>query len=153
MTGPKLIRTRRHLPHWDLPGSTYFVTFRVYRGRMAESEQQLVLDHLVAGDEKFYRLVAAVVMPDHAHLIFRPRDGYTLSRVMKGIKGVSAKQVNEARGTQGTFWQDEYHDRILRSEDEMFEKARYLLENPHRAGLVEPGCQSPFVTNNLPREA
>lgn len=152
MAEPKLTLTRRHLPHWDLPGSTYFVTFRVYRGWMSESEQQLVLDHIVSGDGKFYRLIAAVVMPDHVHLIFSPREGVSLSRVMKGIKGVSANRVNAARSTRGTFWQDEYHDRILRSEDELIEKARYLLENPARAGLVEPGEPYPFVADHLARE-
>ncbi|MFI4861337.1 MAG: REP-associated tyrosine transposase [Phycisphaerales bacterium JB063] len=152
MNEPKLTRTRRHLPHWDLPGSTYFVTFRVDRGRMSESEQRLVLDHIASGDGKFYRLVAAVVMPDHVHLIFQPRDEYSLSRVMKGIKGVSAKLVNAARSTRGTFWQDEYHDRILRSEDELIEKAGYLLANPARAGLVKPGEPYPYVVDHLDRE-
>ncbi len=90
MAERKLTRTRRHLPHWDLPGSNYFVTFRVERGTMSPNERQLVLDHILSGDDKFYRLIAGVVMPDHAHLIFRPHEGYTLSRIMKGIKGVSA---------------------------------------------------------------
>ncbi len=148
----KLTRTRRHLPHWDLPGSTYFVTFRVYRGQMSETERQLVLNHIVLGDEKFYWLVAVVVMPDHVHLLIRPREGYSLPRVMKGMKGVSAKLVNEFRSTAGTFWQDEYHDRILRSEEELNEKARYLLENPVRAGLVKVNERYPFVVDNLPRE-
>ena len=144
---------RRHLPHWDLPGSTYFITFRVDSGQMSEQEQQLVFDHIVTGDDTFYDLIAAVVMPDHVHLIIRPRDGYSLSRVMKGIKGVSARQVNNARSVQGAFWQDEYHDRILRSEEEVIEKARYLLENPTRAGLVNSGESYPFVIDNLSREA
>ncbi|MFN3167641.1 MAG: REP-associated tyrosine transposase [Phycisphaeraceae bacterium] len=153
MNERKLTRTRRHLPHWDLSGSTYFITFRVQRGQMSETERQLVLDHIAFGDERFYRLIAAVVMPDHVHLIFRPYESYSLPRVMKGIKGVSAKLVNAARSVSGTFWQDEYHDRILRSEVELIEKARYLLDNPLRAGLVQPGDQYPFIVDNLKREA
>ena len=153
MTGPKLTRTRRHLSHWDLPGSTYFITFRVMSGQMTGPERKLVLDHINSGDEKFYQLIAVVVMPDHVHLIFRPRAGFTLPRAMKGIKGVSAKLVNESRSTLGTFWQDEYHDRILRSEEEMIEKARYVLENPLRAGLIQAREQYPYLIDNLSREA
>ena len=66
-------KTRRHLPHWDLAGSTYFVTFRVALGELAPEVRGLVLDHVRRGSDVFYRLIAAVVMPDHVHLIFRPR--------------------------------------------------------------------------------
>lgn len=120
---------------------------------MNEAEREIALKHINSGDEKFYRLIAAVVMPDHIHLILRPKDGFTLSRVMQGIKGVSAKLINEYRSTRGTFWQDEYHDRILRSDDEAIEKARYLLENPLRAGLIQQGDQYPYLIDNLSREA
>jgi len=111
------------------------------------------MNHLCAGDEKFYRLIAAVVMPDHVHVVFRPEDGYSLSRVVRGMKGVSAKLVNQARSTRGAFWQDEYHDRILRTEEEVIEKSRYLLENPSRAGLVQQDESYPFIVDNLKREA
>ena len=153
MAEPKLTRTRRNLPHWALPGSTYFITSRIKRGEMIHAERAIVLDHLLAGDEKFYRLIAAVVMPDHVHLILRPKEGYTLSRILQGIKGVSARLVNLSRNTSGTFWQDEYHDRIMRSESEVLEKARYMLDNPMRAGIVKPGEKYPFMVDHLSREA
>jgi len=137
-----------------LPGSTYFITFRIHKGLMAEPEQRISFNHLLAGDRKFYRLIAAVVMPDHVHVILRPNDGYSLSRIIKkGIKGVSAKLINQIRNTTGTFWQDEYHDRIMRSEDEAIEKARYLMENPLRAGLIKSGEKYPFAVDYLSGEA
>ncbi|MFK7788260.1 MAG: transposase [Phycisphaeraceae bacterium] len=153
MAEPKLTRTRRNLPHWDLPGSTYFITFRIQHGEMIPTERAQVLSHLLTGDKKFYRLIAAIVMPDHVHVILRPKEGYSLSRIMQGIKGVSAKLVNQSRNSSGTFWQDEYHDRIMRSESEVIEKARYLLYNPLRTGLVNPGEIYPFAVDYLSREA
>jgi hypothetical protein len=45
--------------------------------------------------------------------------------------------VNESRGARGSLWQDESWDRILRNQDEMEEKLRYMLNNPVEAGLVE----------------
>ena len=141
---PKLNKSRRRLPHWERNGATYFVTFRLLKGVLTDAECQHVLDHLIAGDGVFYRLLAGVVMPDHVHLLIRPKTGYELSRVMKGIKGVSARLVSQSRGATGSLWQDESHDRIMRDEDEAIEKARYILDNPRRAGLVDNPLDYPF---------
>ena len=117
--------TRRRLPHWKLDGSVYFVTFRLLAGILTKDERGLVLDHLKSGDPSFYRLNAAVLMPDHVHVLIRPNEGVDLSRVMKGIKGVSARRLNELRRTRGTVWQDESHDRIMRNEEEFLQKLEY----------------------------
>ena len=141
---PKLNKSRRRLPHWELNGATYFVTFRLLEGELSEIERQTVLDHLKAGDSLFYTLDIGVVMPDHCHLLIRPKPDYDLPRVMKGIKGVSAKLINQSRGTKGSIWQDESLDRIVHNEKEGIEKARYILENPVRAGLAEKASNYPF---------
>jgi hypothetical protein len=57
---------------------------------------------------------------------------------MKGIKGVSAKLINAARGDSGRIWQDESWDRIIRDAGEFDEKLQYMAENPVRAGLIGP---------------
>ena len=132
---------RRNLPHWTLRGGTYYVTFRLHRDvkPLDPTERALVLSHLRDGDGKFYDLFAAVVMPDHVHCVLRPREGIELARIMKGTKGVSARLVNEARGARGTLWQDESWDRIVRDQNELEEKVRYMLDNPVRKGLVADG--------------
>ena len=141
----KLNKSRRRLPHWELNDATYFVTFRLLKGVLSNHECQIVLDHLLEGDRVFYHAVTAVVMPDHCHLLIRPKPEYGLSRVMKGIKGVSARLINQSRGRRGSIWQDESLDRIMRDEDEAIEKAQYILENPVRAGLVDNPLDYPFV--------
>jgi putative transposase len=137
---PPLHKTRRRLPHWCQEGSTYFVTFRLISGSLPEAERWLVLDHIRRGDGVYYRLLAAAIMPDHVHLVLKPESDYTLPRIMKGIKGVSARLINRHRGTQGTVWQDESWDRILRDEAEFLEAMQYIADNPVRAGFCrEPG--------------
>src|SRR5208337_3669411 len=126
----------RNLPHWTCDGSTYFVTFRTHRGTLNVEERRLVIRHLKSGHDKFYQLAAAVVMPDHVHLLLSPLQPYDLSRVMKGIKGVSARMVNQLRETSGTVWQSESWDRIVRNEDEFVEKLQYIADNPVKTGLV-----------------
>ena len=134
---PDLKITRRNLPHWMAEGVTYYVTFRLRQGSLSADEIVLVLDHIKAGRQRFYRLTAAWVMPDHVHIVLAPSDGLSLSAVMKGIKGVSARKINSCRGTSGPIWQDESWDRIVRDEDELHEKLNYMLLNSAKAGLTD----------------
>ena len=137
MDEPELRIRRRNLPHWTMDGSTYFVTFRLGKGTLSAAERKIVIDHLKAGHGKFYRMAAAVVMPDHVHLLLCPESGFDLSRIMKGIKGVSARKINQSRGRTGTIWQDESWGRIIRDADEFGEKLQYMADNPLKARLVE----------------
>src|SRR5262249_22313853 len=139
MSEPQLRITRRRLPHWALDGSVYFMTFRLLSGRLSSAEIQLVRDHICAGHEQFYHLAATVAMPDHVHLLLQPMAGMSLARIMKGIKGVSSKRLNEQRGTRGPLWQDESWDRIVRDGEEFTEKLNYMLNNPLKAGLCDDG--------------
>ena len=130
--------TRRHLPHWSLEGSAYFVTFRVTWGIVFnEEEQRIVLEHIKEGNETFYHCYAAIVMPDHVHLLIRPNERMTLNRVMHGLKGVSAHKINLHRGTNGQVWQDESYDRIVRNDVEFRNELNYMYNNPVKKGLTE----------------
>jgi REP element-mobilizing transposase RayT len=142
---PELIRTSRHLPHWDHAGSTYFITFRLKHGEMRLNERRLVCDHILKSDRVFYQLFALVVMPDHVHMLARPSQGIALSRMMKGTKGVTARLINNARNTRGPVWLGESYDRIIRDEAEAIEKQNYVIQNPVRAGIVEHWQDYPFV--------
>jgi REP element-mobilizing transposase RayT len=129
--------TRRHLPHWTIDGSIYFVTFCTHNTVFDENEQRIIRDHIKEGDGKFYDCYAAVVMPDHVHALLQLREGMTLSRVMHGIKGVSAHKINQRRNTRGVIWQKESFDRIVRDGNEFDEKLNYLYNNPIKKGLTE----------------
>jgi putative transposase len=129
--------SRRKLPHWTLKESTYFVTFRTIQGKLSIENQQLVLEHIINDNGKFYILIAAVVMPDHVHLLLIPMGKYQLSRIMKGIKGKTARQLNLKRGTSGSIWLEESFDRIIRDQKELDEKLNYMLYNPVKKHLTE----------------
>lgn len=99
------------------------------------------MNHLKSGDNKFYHLLAAIVMPDHVHLILITKNDNTLSQIMKGIKGKSAREINKVRNAKGSIWQDESFDRIIRDENELLEKLNYMLNNPVKAGLADDAWQ------------
>ena len=79
--------------------------------------------------------LAWVVMPDHIHWLLVLRHG-SLSALMRRVKGRSAKQINQLSGRSGKLWQDGFHDRALRREEDVLPAARYVVANPLRAGLV-----------------
>jgi REP element-mobilizing transposase RayT len=141
MEEPRLTITHRHLPHWTLPASTYYVTFHLAGGVLSIDQRRIVLEHIKSGHGRFYDLAAAVVMPDHVHLILKPRGGFEIRRIMKGIKGVSARLLNVQSNQTGRVWQDESWDRILRNSAEFEEKLQYMFDNAVKAGLVVEGSE------------
>ena len=101
------------------------------------SVRELVQECLLRFEGARLRLHAGVVMPNHVHLLMEPLGGNTLSQLMKGIKGASARQINLLTGASGQFWMDESFDHIVRSEAQYEHFAAYIRENPVRAGLRE----------------
>ena len=79
--------------------------------------------------------LAFVVMPDHFHWLVELCQG-ELATVMQSVKGYTARKVNKLRLSRGSLWQDGYHDRALRTDEDLLAAARYLVANPVRAGLV-----------------
>ncbi len=146
MTGEDRLKiTRRNLPHWQLTGRTYFITFRVTTGQLSSDERKIVLDHIRSGHQRFYDLIAAVVILDHTHVLLKPNDGMDLGRIMKGIKGVSARLINQLRNATGQVWLDESFDRIIRDQAEHDEKLAYMIHNPAKAELVPDGWDYPWL--------
>ncbi len=133
----ELVIKSRHLPHWSKPDSIYFLTSRVAGNALSTDEQRIVYNHIKGGSGEYYDLIAMTILPDHFHIIFQPKDSYTLSRIMKGIKGVTARLINQARNQTGVIWQHESFDRIIRNNGELNEKLNYMLSNSVRLGLTE----------------
>jgi REP element-mobilizing transposase RayT len=110
-----LSASRRNLPHLETAGATYFVTFRC-RGelRMPPEAMAIALSAIRHWDGSRIALDAAVVMPDHAHLMFRILDGSRLGQLLHSIKSFSANKINALLGRSGAFWLDENFDHIVR---------------------------------------
>jgi putative transposase len=134
---------RRNLPHLQRDGKRHFVTF-VTKGRwiLPEWARDIVLECICHDHTVRYDLDAAVVMPDHAHLVLIPgtdeqrRRVMPLFEIMKAIKGASARKINQQLESHGAIWQEESFDRVLRSSEDVDAKVLYVLENPVRQGLV-----------------
>ena len=98
---------------------------------------RLVVDQFRSAQEQgFADSLAWVVMPDHFHWLIDLKRG-SLSELMQRTKSLSARAVNMNAGRKGRLWQQGFHDRALRREDDLVKMARYVVANPLRAGLVQ----------------
>ena len=83
-------------------------------------------------------------MPDHVHLLI---EGCTETADARAFVH-QAKQRAAYAFTQrwaARLWQPSYYDRVLRDDEETLAVARYILENPVRAGLVDSPTKYPFL--------
>jgi REP element-mobilizing transposase RayT len=144
--GNDTFATRRHLPHFEKNGRTYFVTFTTMnRMVLPEAARDIVLACCTHDHDLTYWLHTAVVMPDHVHMLFTPLEEWTLSRIMRRVKGVSSRHINQLLTRTGPLWQDESFDRILRSDEDVRRTGEYIAENPVRAGLVKSADEYPWL--------
>ncbi len=142
------VQYKRRLPHRELPGSTYFITFRVDR-RIGPALESVPLASIVEesvwfGHSERYLIDAYVIMPDHVHLLVKPIGEWTVSRILQGIKGFTAREINMRLNKRGPFWQDERFDHLVRNDPDWLERFDYIYDNPVRAGLVQKPQDYPF---------
>ncbi|HEY3383214.1 MAG TPA: transposase [Vicinamibacterales bacterium] len=125
---------RRNLPHWREEHGTpaYFVTWRLARGQAAltDGERDVVADALRHFDGRRYQLIGFVVMDDHVHVVVVPRAGERLERLLHSWKSFTSHRFCRHGERRPPMWQDEYFDRLLRTDGELDEKLEYITGNP-----------------------
>ncbi|GGJ92792.1 REP-associated tyrosine transposase [Pseudomonas matsuisoli] len=98
--------------------------------------------HAASVDDSI-KTLAWVVMPDHIHWMFALKDG-PLYRPVQRVKSFIARDINAVMRVSGQLWQKGYHDRAMRSEEDVRALARYIVLNPVRAGLVSRASDYPY---------
>jgi putative transposase len=126
---------------------SYFVTFctkarvRVFVTD-AQYEETLWQFRRTAQQECF-ALIAYCFMPDHVHLLVQDTAATSdLKRFIKMAKQRSGASCALRVGCP--LWQEGFHDRVLRSTESLESVARYILENPVRADMVNHAAQYEF---------
>lgn len=90
------------------------------------------------------RMLAWVLMPDHVHWLIQTGKSSSLQTLVNRLKSASARHANRILERNGALWQRAYHDHALRTDEDVITAARYIVENPIRAGLVEHTGDYPF---------
>src|SRR5258708_34311613 len=129
---------RRNLPHIEKSDRAHFVTFDTHlRWELPPSARDLVLQHCLHDRGTTMRLYIAVVMPDHAHMIFMPLENernetFTFEEIVGTIKGASSHSVNKALNRSGQLWQSESFYHVIRHGQDIRAEFRYARE--HQCG-------------------
>jgi REP-associated tyrosine transposase len=126
----------------------YFLTFCTFERRKVFHDARIsalvVAQFQRAARETGFALLAYCLMPDHAHLLVEgTADGSHVRRFSKRAKQFSGQACR--RVTNVRLWQEGYYDRVVRKGDDVKAIARYILENPVRAGLVRTPLEYPHL--------
>ena len=140
-----------------MAGGVYFITM-VCAHRVARFKDALIA--IAAADTLDNPMLwgraeplAWVLMPDHCHLLVRLGEDRSLGRLMQRVKSATSRNARLAEPDEPPLWQAGYHDRALRSDDDIATAALYLLHNPVRAGLVERVEDYPYLSCVWGRES
>ncbi len=92
--------------------------------------REIVSSALLHFDGERYDLNCFVIMPNHVHLLLRPLEPHKLSDIVKTMKSFSAREVNKILKREGSLWQRDYYDRLIRSAKQFSWVRNYIEKNP-----------------------
>jgi putative transposase len=87
--------------------------------------------------EKEAVILAYCLMPNHVHLLIRPLEEETLSKMMQGITLCYTQYFNRKNSRTGRLWECRYHSTVIEEDRYLWAVGRYIESNPVRAGLVK----------------
>lgn len=132
----------------------------------SSANARILLNRIKLYHKKYYNLLAVTIMPNHFHMLIDtsvqlkgifepdsiPQDYVQLDKIMKLIKGGSAKYINENCRTPGRqVWENESFDIYIRNEKMLNNVVNYILNNPVKARIVNSYQEHPFtfVSENI----
>lgn len=139
---------------------------------------------ILANNIEFYErkynleIYGYIILPDHLHLVLwwdtEKQLTLTISKVIQGIKGVSARQIidylkregrlepllqsrreqrlssTHRRGLKYQIWQFGFYDFNICSQEKLLEKLQYMANNPERLNLVNNYKNYPWLYLRYP---
>ena len=103
--------------------------------------------------QKEINLFCYCLMPDHLHMLISLEKDYTAKIVAFGERTLqnwvsTFKRYTSRIGKQmyniDHFWQKNFYDHIIRSDESLLEICQYILNNPVRKGIVSTWEEYPY---------
>ena len=121
---------------WSVSGAEYFVTLCTHDRKPGLTEPSTLSGALAEmqrlGKEEVWRLHAAVVMPDHVHLLVAVGESTDLAGAVRLFK----RRLTPLLRKSGLRWQQAYFDHRMRTAEDRLPVLLYIYLNPYRAGLL-----------------
>jgi REP element-mobilizing transposase RayT len=112
------VRLSPQSSHIQKEDRAHFITFNTHqKWILPAAARDIVLSSCLFLDGKKIELHAAVVMPEHVHMIFsvlRNQEGYqyAFAEILGPVKGYTAHEINKKIKRHGPVWQDESFDHV-----------------------------------------
>lgn len=108
--------------------------------------RQFIVDLESWAEEAKWLVSSYCIMPNHVHILTNPKDEHSLDlrTFVKRLKGRTAQNSNKVLERKGPFWQTEWFDRWIRSDNERDRVIAYIQNNPVKAKLVSVPEDYPF---------
>jgi len=150
---------RKRCKRWDTPYDAHYLTFSCF-GRQPFLQSAWACSLLLqavngARAKRPFDLWAYTLMPEHVHMIVWPHEGIRISAILQAVKLPVTIQVlrwvrahapvfldrmadRQPNGVVAhRFWQrGGGYDRNIRDDRELYEKIKYIHDNPVRRDLV-----------------
>ncbi len=99
-----------------------------------------------------YKIFGYLIMPESFYVIIQPGKMFTVSKIMKLIKGNFARKYNEVKKREGTVWSQSFDAELVESMAQLKEHLDYIHMQPVNRGLAnEPGEYEFSSYNNYSR--
>jgi putative transposase len=129
---------------WSQKGGSYFVTLTTAgraHGLTGPRIATVLRQEIDACESDGHWLArAAVIMPDHVHVLVRLTGELDLGQVVGRIKA----KTRAALFSRDLQWQGNFFEHHMRPDEPVVDVLRYIFLNPYRAGLAEPGSTYPW---------
>jgi len=89
-------------------------------------------------------LLAYCLMDNHVHLLAKALHEESLPQMMHSLAACYAQYFNQKYDRIGTLWQGRYYSCIVGEESYLWAAARYIEQNPRRAGMVQNDEDYPY---------
>ncbi|TAE77416.1 MAG: hypothetical protein EAZ84_04155 [Verrucomicrobia bacterium] len=95
----------------------------------------IVENALLHFDDQRYQLGDYVIMPNHVHVLLAPAPGHTIGSITGSWKRHASREINKRTGSEGSVWQHESFDHLVRDAGSLEGFRRYIFQNPEKARL------------------
>lgn len=82
------------------------------------------------------QVLAYCILPDHFHLLLRPRLAKDLSRWMQWLMTSHVRAFHRKHGSCGHVWQGRYKSFLVKDDEHLLTVFRFVEGNPVRLGFV-----------------
>ena len=123
-----------------LDSYSYYLTV-VIQGRkpLLIDNIELLRDSFKRSKQKYsYTIEAIVILPDHLHMIIRPKIAVEYSKIISHIKDQAKSEISHKKYKRGHsgIWQERFYEYTIRDEKDWLEKVEYIRNNPIKHNYV-----------------